>query len=280
VTTRAPTLPRPDHPPINAALAEARPGRPNPWSASVTLGWRALLKVKHAPTQLFDVTVFPLLMTLMFTFLFGGALAGSTEAYLQHLLPGILVFTVAMISQYIAIGLNADVAKGLFDRFRSLPMWRPAVLVGAMLGDVVRFGVAGLMVLAVGLLLGFRPEAGAGGALLGLGLVLVFAFSLSWIWAAIGLLMDDPSSVSVLSSLTTFPLTFLSNVFVDPATLPAFLRGFVDINPVTLVVTAVRGAMHGGVTGTQIATVFLACAVLIVIFAPLTMVLYNRKNAR
>ena len=264
----------------SATTAQSRPARSSALSASLTLGWRALLKIKHVPSQLFDVTMFPILMTMMFTFIFGRALAGSVEQYLQHLVPGILVMTVAMISQYIALGLNADVAKGIFDRFRSLPFWRPAVLVGALLGDTVRYTITAAVVIGLGLMLGFRPEAGLGGVLLSVGLVLVFAFSLSWIWTTLGLLMEDPGSLSMLSSLTTFPLTFVSNVFVDPATLPLFLQKFVNINPVSLIVTAVRGSMHGTVTGAQIGYVFLSCAVLIAIFAPLTMYLYNNKNAK
>ncbi|UCH24527.1 MAG: ABC transporter permease [Trueperaceae bacterium] len=262
-----------------AAKLQSRPARPSAWSASLTLGWRALLKLKHGPSLLFEVTMFPILMTMMFTFIFGRALAGSITDYLQHLVPGILVMTVAMISQYIALGLNTDITKGLFDRFRSLPFWRPAVLVGALLGDMVRYSITAAVVIALGLILGFRPEGGPYGVLLSFGLVLVFAFSLSWIWTTLGLLMDDPGSVSMLSSLTTFPLTFVSNVFVDPATLPGFLQRFVNINPISLIVTAVRGAMHGSVTTAQIAAVFLSCAILIAIFAPLTMYLYNNKNA-
>lgn len=266
--------------PAATAPVAVRPARPSALAASLILGWRALLRIRHTPSQLFDVVMFPILMTLMFSFIFGGALSGSVDDYLQRLLPGILVMTVAMISQYIALGLNKDIATGIFDRFRSLSFWRPAVVVGALLGDVVRYLLTALVVLALGLLLGFRPEAGPGGILLALALVLVFAFSLSWIWTTVGLLMDDPGSVSMLGSLTIFPLTFVSNVFVDPATMPGFLRGFVDINPVSLVVTAVRGAVHGHVTIAQIAYLLLSCAVLIAVFAPLTMHLYDRKNAR
>ena len=262
-----------------AGRAQSRPERPSALSASLTLGWRALLKLKHVPSQLFGVTMFPILMTLMFTYIFGGALSGSITEYVQQLVPGILVFSIAMISQDIALELNADIKNGIFDRFRSLAFWRPAVLVGALLGDVVRYSITALVVIVLGLFLGFRPEAGLSGVLLSVGLVLIFAFSLSWIWTTVGLLMDDPGSVSMLSTFTIFPLTFVSNVFVDPATLPGFLQKFVNINPVSLIVTAVRGSMQGSVTPTQIAYVFVSCAVLIAIFAPLTMYLYNHKNA-
>jgi ABC-2 type transport system permease protein len=266
---------------LHSAMAiPRRPTRPSPLSASLTLGWRAVLKLKHVPLQIFDVTMFPIMLTLMFTYLFGGALAGSVQEYLQQLLPGILVMAVAMISMYTALGLNTDISKGIFDRFRSLPFWRPAVLVGALLGDTVRYTIAGAVVITLGLILGFRPEAGPVGVLLGMGLLLVFAFSLSWIWTTLGLLVDDPQSVMMISGIASFPLTFVSNVFVDPATMPDWLEQFVDINPISLTVTAVRGLMHGTATADQIGAVLLASAALIAIFSPLTMYLYNNKNTR
>ena len=170
----------------SAITVQSRPARASALSASLTLGWRALLKLKHVPTQLIDATMFPILMTLMFTYVFGGALAGSVTEYLQLLIPGILVLTVAMSSSNTALGLNTDISKGIFDRFRSLPFWRPAVLVGALLGDMVRYTTTALVVIGLGLILGFRPEAGLSGVLLSLGLVLVFAFSLSWVWTTVG----------------------------------------------------------------------------------------------
>lgn len=257
----------------------SRPARPGALSASLTLGWRALLKLKHVPLQIFDVTMFPIMMTLMFTYLFGGALAGSVKEYVQLLIPGILVMTVAMISMYTAIGINTDITKGVFDRFRSLPFWRPAVLVGALLGDMVRYTIAATVVIVLGLILGFRPDGGAVGVVLALGLLLIFAFSLSWIWTMLGLLMRDPESVMMTSGIASFPLTFASNIFVDPETMPSGLQAFVNINPITLVVNAVRGLMHGTATSQQISEALLASAILVAIFAPLTMYLYNNKNA-
>lgn len=259
-------------------MAHNRPTPPNAWSAALTLGWRAVLKLKHVPSQIVDVTMFPILMILLFTYIFGGALANSVDAYLQQLLPGILVATVAMISMYTAVGLNMDISKGIFDRFRSLPFWQPAVLVGALLGDMIRYMIAALVVVGLGLILGFRPEAGMSGVLLSLGFLLIFAFSLSWIWTALGLLMDDSESVMMASQMTSFPLTFLSNVFVDPATMPALLQPIVNTNPVSLIVTAVRGAMHGTLTTAQVGYMILSCMILVAIFAPITMYLYYHKN--
>lgn len=262
----------------SATASQSRPARPTALSASLTLGWRALLKLKHVPTQLVDATMFPILMTLMFTYVFGGALAGSVTEYLQQLIPGMIVLIVAMSSSNTALGLSTDISKGIFDRFRSLPFWRPAVLVGALLGDMARYTITALIVILLGLILGFRPEAGLGGILLSLGVVLLFAFSLSWVWTAVGLLMDDPESVMMVSQLVSFPLLFISNVFVDPATMPQFLQKIVNINPISLTATAVRGLIHGNVTTAQIASMLLSSALLIAIFAPLTMYLYNNKN--
>jgi ABC-2 type transport system permease protein len=230
--------------------------------------------------QLFDVTMFPIMMTLMFTFLFGGALAGSVGEYVQFLIPGILVMTVAMISMYTALAINTDISKGIFDRFRSLAFWRPAVLVGALLGDTVRYTLAALVVIVLGLLLGFRPGGGVVGVLAALVLLLAFAFSLSWIWTMLALIVPTPESVMMVSSMASFPLTFASNIFVDPQTMPSWLQVFVNINPVTHAVTAVRGLMHGTVTADQIVAVLIGCAVLIGIFGPITMYLYRNKNAR
>src|SRR5688572_15472431 len=227
---------------ISPALSQKnRPSRPSALDASLTFGWRALIKIRHVPLQLFDVTVFPIMMTLMFTFLFGGALAGSVGAYVQTLIPGILVMTVSMISMYTALALNTDISKGIFDRFRSLPFWRPAVLVGALLGDMARYTLAALVVIVLGLILGFRPEGGIVGVLAAMALLLIFAFSLSWIWTALGLVMQTPESVMMVSSMASFPLTFASNIFVDPTTMPSWLQVFVSVNPITHMVTAARG---------------------------------------
>lgn len=260
-------------------LADAHaPAPPGAASASLTLGWRALLKIKHLPFQLFDVTATPLMLTLMFTFLFGGALAGSPEAYLQFLLPGILVMAVLFLTVYTGVGLNSDIEKGIYDRFRSLPIWQPAPVVGALLGDVVRYLLAALMVLGLGLGLGFRPAGGAAGVVLAVGLVLVLAFSVSWIWIIIAMKVRTPESVMATSFLVMFPLTFISNIFVDPATMPDWLQAVVAVNPVTHLVTASRGLMHGEPVLDTVLWVLLASAVLVAVFAPLALWLYRRER--
>lgn len=247
-------------------------------SASITFGWRALLKIKHVPEQLFDVTAFPVIFLLMFTYLFGGAIAGSTGDYLQFLLPGILVMTVTMITMYTGMDLNKDIVKGVFDRFRTLPIWRPALLVGALAVDMVRYSMAAFIMISLGLILGFRPEGGAIGVVAAVGLLLLFSFSFSWIWTALGIVMRSEKSLMMISMMFLFPLTFVSNVFVDPQTLPGWLHGFVEWNPISLLVTAIRGLMHGSATIQDIGWVLLVSLLLTAVFAPLAMYLFRHKK--
>jgi ABC-2 type transport system permease protein len=255
----------------------ARPGRPSAWSASVTFGWRAMLKIKHVPEQLFDVTAFPIMMTLMFTYLFGGALAGSPTEYLQYLLPGIMVTSVVMITMYTGVEVNKDIEKGVFDRFRTLPIWRPSVMVGYLLGDMLRYTMASTVILLIGLILGFRPGGGLPGALAGIAVLLAFSFAFSWVWTMFGLLLRSEKSVMGVSMLVLFPLTFLSNVYVEPATMPGWLQVFVNVNPITRLVAAVRSLMAGTPDTGELTWVLGAIVVFIVVFGTLTMRLYNRK---
>ena len=192
-----------------------------------------MLKIKHVPEQLFDAVGNPIIFTLLFTYLLGGAIAGSTGAYLQFLIPGILVQTVLLITAYTGVNLNTDISKGVADRFRSLPIWRPSVIVGALLGDMARYTLASVIVLALGLILGFRPEGGVVGVLLSVALLVAFAFSVSWIWTAFGLVLRTPNSVLWVSTLIMFPITFASNIFVDPRTMPLWLQTAVGYNQIS-----------------------------------------------
>jgi ABC-2 type transport system permease protein len=255
-----------------------RPLPPGAVSASLTLGWRAVLKIKHVPFQLFDVTAFPIMMTLVFTYLFGGALAGSPQEYLQFLLPGIVVQAVVFVTVYTGVGINTDIEKGVFDRFRSLPVWQPAPIVGALLGDVMRYTIAALMVLGLGMILGYRPEGGVWGVILALALVLLFSLSISWIWMIAGMLVKTPESVMTSSFLVLFPLTFVSTIFVDIATMPDWLQTVVANNPVTHLVNASRGLMNGKVAMADVGWVLAYSSALNGIFAPLAMRLYRKER--
>ncbi len=261
-----------------ALSSNPRPPRPSALSASLTFGWRGMLKVKHVPEQLLDATMTPVLFTLLFTYMFGGAIAGSTREYLQFLLPGILVMSVLFTTVYSGVALTTDATKGVVDRFRSLPIWRPAPLVGAVLGDSVRYLVAATVVVVLGVALGFRPQAGLGGVVAAVALVVVFAFGLAWVFTTVGLLMRTPSAVLNGGFMALFPLTFLSNAFVEPETLPGWLETFVEANPVSHLVTASRGLMDGTATAGEIGLVLASAAALTAVFAPLTTRLYRSKG--
>ncbi|MEU4008612.1 ABC transporter permease [Streptomyces pseudogriseolus] len=258
-------------------VAKERPPRPSSLSTSLAFGWRAVLKIKHVPEQLFDVTAFPIMNLLMFTYLFGGALAGSPTDYIQFVLPGILVMSVVMITMYTGVSVNIDIEKGVFDRFRSLPIWRPSAMVGYLLGDALRYTIASVIMLCMGLLLGYRADGGFMGVVAGIALLLVFSFAFSWIWTMLGLLLRTEKSVMSVSMMVIFPLTFLSNVFVDPRTMPGWLQAFVNNSPVTHLASAVRGLMAGEWPAADVMWTLGWSALFVVVFGPVTMRLYNRK---
>ena len=260
-----------------AIATTARPPRPGRVSTALTFGWRGMLKVKHVPEQLLDVTVTPVMFVLLFTYLFGGAIAGSTSVYLQYVLPGMLVMSVLFTTVYSGVSLNTDLTKGVVDRFRSLPIWRPAPLLGALLGDSVRYVVAGTVIIVLGLALGYRPQGGAVGTLAALGLVVVFSFGLSWVFSVLGLLLRSPNAVMNAGFMGIFPLTFLSNVFVNPDTLPGPLKAFVDVNPISVLATACRSLMAGRPDGAAIVVSLAVAAGLALVFLPLTTRLYRSR---
>ena len=203
--------------------------------------------------------MFPIMFTLMFTYLFGGALAGSTQAYLQFLLPGILVQANVMITMNTGITLNTDIQKGVFDRFRSLPVWRPSPLVGALLGDVMRYSIRSAIVITLGLVLGFRPEVAPSGW--------CSRWCCCWCSRSVIVAVDDAQPDPAHAELGgggqhdgDVPLTFVSNIFVDPKTMPGWLQAVVEVNPITHLATVVRGLMHGSVPAGEIGWVLVSSA--------------------
>jgi ABC-2 type transport system permease protein len=277
-TTKAVPAPAADEAAVRKALAStARPRRASAASAAMTFGWRGMLKVKHVPEQLLDVTITPVMFVLMFTYLFGGAIAGSTGDYLDYILPGILVMSVLFTTVYSGIAVNTDLTRGVVDRFRSLPIWRPAPLLGALLGDSVRYVVAGTVIIVLGVILGYRPDAGVPGALGALALTVVFAFGLSWCFTTLGLVMRSPNAVMNAGFMAIFPLTFLSNVFVEPETLPSALEWFVNVNPISILADSSRGLMEGNVEMSDVGIVLGVAALLTAVFLPLTTRLYRKS---
>ena len=256
----------------------ARPRPASALSSVATLAWRAMLKIKHVPFQLFDVTVMPIMFTLLFTYIFGGALAGSPRQYIQYLLPGVLVQTVIFITVYTGMGLNTDIHKGLFDRFRSLPMWQPSPLLGALAGDLFRYSVASTIILIMGFILGFRPQGGLVGVLLAMALVMIFAFALSWLWIIVGMLVRTPESVMTTSFVFLMPLTFASDIFVNLNTMPGWLQEVVGRNPVTHLANASRALMHGQPVGAAVFWVLLASALIVLGAAPIAMRMYRKER--
>ena len=256
----------------------ARPAPPSAGSAVITLAWRALLKIKHVPFQLFDVIVTPIMFTVMFTYIFGGALAGTPREYIQYLLPGVVVQTILFITVYTGVGLNGDIKKGLYDRFRSLPMWQPSPLFGALAGDVIRYSVASTIIIIIGFIIGFRPGGGILGVVGAVALVLVFAFALSWLWIIVGMLVKSPESVMTTSFIFLMPLTFASNIFVNLSTMPAWLQTAVRLNPVTHLADASRKLMHGEPAASDVLWVFIASAAILAVASPIAMKLYNKER--
>jgi ABC-2 type transport system permease protein len=256
----------------------ARPKPASALSTVTTLAWRAMLKIKHVPFQLFDVTVMPIMFTLLFTFIFGGAIGGTPGEYIQFLLPGILVQAIIFITVYTGVGLNTDIHKGLYDRFRSLPMWQASPIFGALAGDVFRYSVAGTVILIVGFILGFRPEGGIVGVVAAFALVLIFCFALSWPWIIVGMLVRTPESVMTTSFIFLMPLTFASNIFVELATMPGWLQAIVGRNPVTRLATASRGLMHGDPVGGDVIAVLVASTIIVAVAAPIAMRMYRKER--
>jgi daunorubicin/doxorubicin transport system permease protein len=261
----------------NALASTPRPPRVSATSAALAFGWRGMLKVRHVPEQLLDVTITPVMFLLMFTYLFGGAIEGSTGEYLDYVLPGILVMSVLFTTVYSGVALNTDLTKGVVDRFRSLPIAKPAPLVGALLGDTVRYCVAGTVIVVLGVILGFRPGAGVPGVLAALAVTIGFAFALSWVFTTLGLLLRSPNAVMNAGFMGIFPLTFLSNVFVDPATLPGPLEAFVRVNPVSILATASRSLMDGEPDVPAILISLAVAAALAAVFLPITTRLYRSR---
>lgn len=264
--------------PLELRLDRAPPRPPSAFSNALVFGWRAILKFKHVPEQLFDLVMTPIMFTLLFTFVFGGALAGSTGAYLQFFLPGILVQTVMFNAVYSGMGLSTDLGKGLFDRFRSLPIWSLAPFAGLMVGDILRHLIAGGIILTIGLILGYRAEGGIFGIVAAFGLLIAVGFGMGWIFMVLGLLVRTPTTVMTAGFTFLFPLVFASNIMVQPATMPGWLRAFVEVNPVSLTTSAIRGLMAGNANLSDVLLALSAPATLTLILAPVTLWLYRRSD--
>ncbi|NDZ96653.1 ABC transporter permease [Streptomyces sp. SID6673] len=243
---------------------------------SFSMAYRGVLKIRHNPEQLFDVTLQPIIFTLMFTYIFGGAISGNISAYLPVIIPGIMVQTVITTSIVTGTQLREDMDKGVFDRFRSLPIARISPLAGALLADMIRYFIATTLTIVMGLIMGWRPDAvGTIGAA---ALVIVCSFAVSWIFALMGCLMSKASAVQGISMLILFPLTFMSNAFVPVDTMPGWLQAFVKVNPISQLVSAVRELTANGHVGIHVVYALVGAVVVTAVFAPLAVRAYMRNT--
>ncbi|MEU8192659.1 ABC transporter permease [Microbispora amethystogenes] len=243
---------------------------------TLMMAWRALKKMRRNPEQFFDVALQPLLFTAMFAFIFGGAIAGDVASYLPLMIPGIVAQTVLTTCMATGTQLREDMEKGVFDRFKSLPIARIAPLAGPMVADLLRYTIAATLTFAMGLVMGYRPDGGPAGVLAAILLAVVTGWSLAWAFTWVGTIARSAQAVQGISMMILFPLTFLSNAFVPVETLPGWLAAFVRVNPVSHLVTATRDLANHAVVSGEVGWTLLACAVVIAIFAPLSVRSYKR----
>ena len=246
-------------------------------SQITTLAWRALIKMSRTPEQLVDVTFMPILFTVMFGLMFGGAVSGSTAHYLPTLIPGIIAMTTITACVAAGIQLRDDMDKGVFDRFRSLPIARIAPLAGPMMADLARYAIATSVALTVGVLMGYRPGGGVPGVAAGMVLAVITGWSLAWVFLWIGTRAKSAGAVQGMSMTVMFPLVFLSNAFVPVDTLPGWLQTVTRVNPVSHVVSALRDLMNHGAFTAQVGWALLGCATVAAIFIPLAVRSYSRR---
>ncbi|WP_152365614.1 ABC transporter permease [Microlunatus speluncae] len=246
-------------------------------SQTLTMAWRALKKMRRNPEQFFDVTIQPLLFTAMFAFIFGGAIAGDVGSYLPLLIPGILAQTALTACMATGVQLREDMEKGVFDRFKALPIARIAPLAGPMVADLVRYAIASTLTFAAGIAMGYRPGGGVGGVIGSILLVMIGSWSLAWAFTFVGTIARSAQAVQGISMMIMFPLTFLSNAFVPVDTLPTWLQWFVNLNPVSHIVSAARDLANTGTVTIEVAFALLGFAIVIAVFAPLSVWSYKRK---
>lgn len=247
---------------------------------TATLAWRTLLQIRHNPFELGDYSIQPVLFLLLFTYVFGGAVVGSTADYLAYVLPGIIVMNMVFVTVYVGHGLNTDLGTGVFDRLRALPIARWAPLAGRIVADLVKQVWSILLLLGVGFLLGFRLGTSVLGLIGMIALLLTVALAMSWIMVLLGVLARDPEHVQLFGFTVLFPVTFVSNVFVPVDTMPSWLQGVVHANPVSTLSDAARGLL---VEGPVLAPTLwsLGWALLIgAVFAPLSVYALQRRLTR
>ena len=260
-----------------SARASGRIGPSEMVRHSLVIMRRNLLHIRSDPEQLVGMTIQPLMFLVLFVYIFGGAISGSAQEYLQFALPGILVQGIAFTGFQTALGLNVDFQRGLIDRFRSLPISRAAVVSGRIGADAIRVIWGVLIIVGFGMLLGFRFHGGFAGAIGGMALASLFGITVCWPMAFIGIVAKSPEAVNTWGFMIILPLTFASSVFARPSSMPGWLQAFVKVNPITKVVDATRGLMLGGRVFTPLWQSLVWMAVITLVFAPLAIARYRRR---
>ncbi len=245
-------------------------------SDTLVIAERNLVRLPRAPDLLLAFTVQPIMFVLLFRYVFGGAISTPGYSYVEFLIPGIIVQNIAFGGFVTALGLNEDVHKGLIDRFRSLPMARPAVLAGRTLADVVTNALSVTILLVTGLIIGFSFQTSVLEVIAGIGLLLLFGYAFSWVFAFLGLLVSSPEAANSVGFIAVFPLTFISSAFVPVASMPEPLKTFANVNPFTIVVDAMRSLWIGAPAGNSVWGAAVWSLVIIAVFAPLAVARYRR----
>ena len=243
---------------------------------TLVIAERNLIRLPRAPELLIAFTVQPIMFVLLFRYVFGGAIKTPGYSYADFLIPGIIVQNIAFGGFVTALGLNEDLHKGLIDRFRSLPMARPAVLAGRTLADVVTNALSATILIVTGLLIGFSFHTGFLEVIAGFGLLLLFGYAFSWVFAFVGMLTSTPEAANSVAFIAVFPLTFISSAFVPVQSMPEVLRGFAEVNPFTVMVDAMRSLWLGAPAGNNVWGAIAWSLAIFAVFAPLAVARYRR----
>jgi ABC-2 type transport system permease protein len=256
-----------DHPTLKQTLKQTR-----------AMAWRTVVKLRRSPEQLVDVLIQPIIFTLMFTYIFGGAISGSIGNYLPIVIPGILAQSSMMASMTTGVVMREDMEKGVFARFRTLPIARVSSLAGAAVADLIRYATIGVVTMIMGFIMGMRPGGGAVGVIGAILLATFVSWCLSWIFSFIAQLVKSASAMQGIGMVIMFPMTFISNAFVPTDTLPGPLKAFANVNPVSHLVLAMRDLLNNGTVGHQFWLTLLIGVIVVAIFAPLAVRAYVKKS--
>ena len=276
--TIASALPPPTlaKPPAIAAIQPVKLPKSAAFSDAIVVARRNLTRIARTPQLLVFATIQPVMFVLLFRYVFGGSIRVPGMNYVDYLIPGIIVQTVVFGATSTAVGLSQDMSKGIIDRFRSLPMARSAVLAGRTIADLVRNVFVVILMIAVGTAVGFRFHNGFLPAVAAILVALLLGYCLSWVFALIGLSVPDPESAQLAGFLPIFPLVFASSVFTSIKSMPGWLQGFANVQPITRAANSVRALTQGGPVATDLIWTLLWSLAILAVFAPLAVRRYRK----